>query len=495
MRAAKEVVESMHVTLDNDESYDKLMPMPMFRFLNPKKDIRCCLCHKPGMRIREGNLLAFRKGTRHVLVHTNCAENSPEVEVFEGQWKDVFTTVNRSRNFECVLCNQIGASIGCAYKNCDRCYHFSCGEDTGWRFEMDGKEFYCDLHRTIQKAESFRVSMQYFHSKRKNVAACELCGSSESDDTSGELLAFMRRVMGPEELAVVHENCIRYTSIIDVGEEKMSGIDKEFRNVFTAIERARTHVCSSCGKPGASVQCSGPSCQQCVHVVCAEKSGWNFDKQESKFRCIGHRDGFSEPMARQTEAEGSDTGMHPPLLSAEASSSTGNHSAAKKSGGDASNGERVSGKTSDEIHGDDDDDDDSDFPELTLSMLDESEEGETAVLPSDIPLAPRAVRRRDDSRWISRLVRVSRKSAQDLWNIDLYATCLEGSVSRVLTVARTVPDPVDQLEEGDIVRAINGKKVGSGELDSLSKVFSFLRGEVEVLLEIQRLRGQDNPWI
>ena len=171
IRVAKEVVEAMHLSLDNnDDSLDKLMPMSMFRYLNPKRDIRCCLCHKSGMRIREGNLLVYRKGSRQVLVHTNCAEYSPEVEVFEGQWKDVFTAVNRSRDAECILCKLRGATIGCSYRNCDRCYHFSCGEDTGWRFATDGKEFYCDLHRSVQRSgsESFRVSMTYFQSKSKS---------------------------------------------------------------------------------------------------------------------------------------------------------------------------------------------------------------------------------------------------------------------------------------------------------------------------------------
>lgn len=480
----------MNVSIEsNDDGFDKLMPMSMFRYLNPKRDIRCCLCHKAGMRIREGNLLAFRKGTRQVLVHTNCAENSPEVEVFEGQWKDVFTTVNRSRNFECVLCNQTGATIGCAHSSCDRCYHFSCGEDTGWRFEMDGKEFYCDLHRTVQRSgneSSFRVSMTYFQSKSKKEAACALCGiASDSAESAGELLAFQRRLLGEEELTVVHRNCIRNTSIIDIGEEKMSGIDHEYRNVFTAIDRARGYKCCSCMRPGASALCSEPSCSQCFHFLCAQDSGWNFKKRGAKFCCAKHREESFE-----SEPQPGKGGAVSSLPSVQHKFSDGKDSTAYEN----ATGSFSQGVTT-VIGGavDTEDDEDSDVPDCTVCMLDENNE-ETALMPSDITLAVGPTRGRD-SLWIPMLVRITRKSIQDRWNVELFATCLEGSLARYLTVVSTVPNPVVQLEEGDIVRVINGVKVGSKELNLLSKVFSFLSKEVDVCLEIDRLRRQENPWI
>jgi len=353
----------------------------------------------------------------------------------------------------------------------------------GWRFEVDGKEFYCDLHRTVQRSgsESFRVSFLYFQSKSKRPAACALCdGASERSESTGELLAFQRRLLGEEELTVVHKNCIRNTSIIDIGEEKMSGIDHEYRNVFTAIDRARGNKCCSCKKPGASALCSESSCSQCFHFICAQDSGWNFEKQGPKFRCPKHReDSFA--YGAQSGKDGNGTASS--LRSAQ-------HSLPQENG-DGTISEGVTALLNGAV--DNEDDDETDYPELTVSMLDKKYE-ETALMPSDIPLALRPTRRRD-SLWKPMLVRVTRKSIQDRWNVELFATCLEGSLSRYLTVASTFPNPVDQLEDGDIVRAINGVKVGSKELNSLSKVFSFLSREVDVLLEIGRYRGQENPWL
>ena len=478
IRVAKEVVEAMNVSLENnDESIDKLMPMSMFRYLNPKKDTRCCLCHKAGMRIREGNLLVFRKGTRQMLVHTNCAENSPEVEVFEGQWKSVFTTVNRSRTFECTLCSLTGASIGCAHPNCNRCYHFSCGEDTGWRFEVDGKEFYCDLHRTFQKdrSESVRVSIRYFQSKCKKDLVCALCDEPGDTAVAGDLLAFQCRVMGNDNLVLVHENCLRNTSIIDIGEEKMSHLDKEFRNVFTAVDRARSNKCPVCMKSGASVLCGDSTCTQCFHVPCAAATGWKFDQQGLKFHCTDHRNKFAQSY--------SDTG---PIALLDKKPSLPNGKP-----GDT-DGTNHNGKCDLEYATDDDD---SEVPEVTMSIFKELTE-ETAWMPADIPLTPHPVRRRD-SRWVPKLVRLARRSLRDRWNVDLFATCLDGSLDRVLTIAAatTTANPVDPLEEGDIVRAINGVKVGSKELHTLGKVVAFLGREVELILDIHRRQNQENPWI
>ena len=479
IRVAKEVVEAMNVSLDNnDDSIDKLMPMAMFRYLNPKRDIRCCLCHKSGMRIREGNLLVYRKGSRQVLVHTNCAEYSPEVEVFEGQWKDVFTAVNRSRNSECFLCKLTGATIGCAYRNCDRCYHFSCGEDTGWRFATDGKEFYCDLHRSVQTSgsESSRVSLTYFQSKSKNCVACALC-DKDDDTVAGELLAFQRYQQGKEELIIVHEKCLRNTSIMDVGEEKMSHLDKEFRNVFAVVDRSRTNECPACMKMCASVLCADAACVQCFHVPCAEATGWKFDKQGTKFRCAAHRNESMQTSYLSNDGQNKSVASAIPEVKVEVACLE---------------------KNDNEANGviallDGVDDDASEVLELTISSVDQPNE-EIAWIPSEIPRALRTARRRG-SRWVPMLVRLARKSVQDRWSLELFATCLEGSQARILTVAATVYCPVDPLEEGDIVRAINGVKVGSTELSTLGKVFAFLRREVELVLEIHRQRKQDNPWV
>jgi hypothetical protein len=67
-RAAKEVADSMIISVNNEgPDYDRLIPMSMFRYLNPKRECRCCFCHQAGTTVREGKLLAFKKGSRQIL--------------------------------------------------------------------------------------------------------------------------------------------------------------------------------------------------------------------------------------------------------------------------------------------------------------------------------------------------------------------------------------------------------------------------------------------
>ena len=67
-RAAKEISESMIVNLNNDdEEYDRIIPFAIFRFMNPKRDLKCCLCHQSETSIVQGKMLAFKKGSRQIL--------------------------------------------------------------------------------------------------------------------------------------------------------------------------------------------------------------------------------------------------------------------------------------------------------------------------------------------------------------------------------------------------------------------------------------------
>ena len=87
----------------------------------------------------------------------------------------------------------------------------------------------------------------------------------------------------------------------------------------------------------------------------------------------------------------------------------------------------------------------------------------------------------------SRLVRIFRKSRKDRWNIELIATPTPLVGKSSLSVAACkLDDPFDGLKAGDVVTAINGVKVGSSQLNSLSKVISRFGQEIEIMLEIQR---------
>ena len=80
IRAAKEIVSTLKCSYGEDKDLDRLIPLAMFRHKNPEAPLHCSLCNKVGGQVREGSLLAFKRGARQALVHNNCAEYSPEVE-------------------------------------------------------------------------------------------------------------------------------------------------------------------------------------------------------------------------------------------------------------------------------------------------------------------------------------------------------------------------------------------------------------------------------
>ncbi len=287
MRAAKEVVSQIHFKLDTDKDIDRTIPLALFRYKNPETELRCNLCNKVGGQIREGSLIALKRGARQVLVHNNCAEFSPEVEVVDSKWKNVIKAVNRGKLLNCSLCKESGATIGCTAVNCFRLFHFSCSEDAGWRFERDGKVFYCDLHRSLSQdytPHCDRVSIQYYLSRYPaSSLVCRLCESPNNEAHLGQLLAFQ---YGKDQVCV-HENCIKYTSICDTAEVEDSRMGHEYKNVFQAIKESRE--CTDCTAPGATVRCSAADCDKVFHVSCAMKGGWNFEKRGKLFHCDLHR--------------------------------------------------------------------------------------------------------------------------------------------------------------------------------------------------------------
>lgn len=128
VRAAQEVLSTIQSKNKIDKDVDTVIPISVFKHSNPTTALQCNLCRQTGGRTREGPLLAFKRGARQVVVHNNCAEYCPEVEVVDFKWKNVVKAVNRGRNFACRHCSQTGATMGCASSNCFRMFHFSCAE-------------------------------------------------------------------------------------------------------------------------------------------------------------------------------------------------------------------------------------------------------------------------------------------------------------------------------------------------------------------------------
>jgi len=106
------------------------------------------------------------------------------------------------------------------------------------------------------------------------------------------------------------------------------------------------------------------------------------------------------------------------------------------------------------------------------------------ALTIDIPLAPlEQTNRTNGRRSIVRLGFISRETVHDRWNVDFFATQAADSSTRVLTIAST---ETDLLDEGDMVRSVNGIQIGSSQLDTLQKLLTFLSQEIEVFLEVRR---------
>lgn len=290
--------------------------------------------------------------------------------------------------------------------------------------------------------------MQYACSKglKLETLTCRLCASSGIEAKLAPLCAFQRIAGRQEELLVVHENCIAYTTIVDLGENNDSGIEKDYKNAFNVVDRAET--CFSCGKPGATVCYTSPTCGMCYHVLCADSTGWKFDKHGSRFLCQNHRGGGSHFSKGEAIINTDDLAHRP---------------------------SRCGSRGLEAAESSENDSDD---------YITENEETIEFSLPIAIPLA-----KCNSRRGILRLSRLVRETVRDRWNVDLYATGTARSASRKLKIASSAPDPHDQLEDGDVVQAINGIKIGSPDLDSLQKVFALLSQEVEAMLEVRR----DNP--
>lgn len=292
IRAAKEVISTINFNYNDDKSgFDKLIPLSIFRKSNPTVKLQCSLCHLVGSRVREGSLLAFQRGARQVLVHNNCGETSPEVEVRDGRWKSVIKAVNRGKQIHCCMCGRVGATIGCTHDNCFRSFHFSCAEDTGWRFERDGKVYFCDLHRQYDDSEPpecDRISLVYYKSKLSpgqsaGAMKCTLCYASGDNGPCGKMLAFQS---GRRRL-LVHDFCVRYSTIMEVCEDPESLLDVDFKNVFELA--GQTRICHLCKMNGATIGCEENGCPQHFHFLCAQRSVWDFAKSTGRFRCQAHR--------------------------------------------------------------------------------------------------------------------------------------------------------------------------------------------------------------
>jgi monoamine oxidase len=484
MRAAKELVDTLQFKQTGEKDIDRVIPVALFRHKNPTTEPKCSLCHKVGGQVREGSLLAFKRGARQVLVHNNCAENSPEVEVIDSKWKHVIKAVNRGKALNCSLCSNSGATIGCTAESCFRGFHFSCSEDGGWRFDRDGKVFFCDLHRKVPptaNSQCDRVSLKYYLTKNPvSSLKCAFCQNPEDMTVYGKLLAFQ----SGKRQTCAHENCIKYTTIVDVTEIEDSRMGHEYRNIFRALDQSRT--CIKCSIRGATVRCTEPSCDQILHFQCARKTGWNFDKRGKLFRCEIHRNKKSSevnvPTFVPAEPNGSGTGSTAAFFNHNLLAQFGAMPQAPRTDipsnlemwGTAAPG--MGGTTASGPSGA------ADVPKAEESSdSDESFPGEDGlgIEVMDVPLSHEVA-------GPTRLVRLERSSQNELWKISVKVVQIgNASVLAIAAVTKALDD-LFSLKVDDVIVSINGAKLGTVELKTLRDVLFRLKQEVDLMMEVVR---------
>jgi hypothetical protein len=351
--------------------------------------------------------------------------------------------------------------------------HFSCAEDTGWRFDRDGKVFFCDLHRRVSPAasnECDRVSLKYFSAKNPGWSmTCSFCHLQEDDSAYGRLLAFQ----SGRRQASVHENCVKYTTIVDTPEIEDSRMGHEYRNIFTALDQSKT--CIKCARQGATVGCADPSCDQAFHLQCARKSGWNFEKRGKLFRCEIHRNRASETKAGKAESNGPSNGNASGLLQHNLLAQFG--ATPRESRVDVPSNLDMGGTMAPGFSAETDMKGAHETSDTDESFLGEDGLG---IEVMDVPLSYDV----SDSK---RLVRVQRSSRNELWNISFKVLPMNNS-SSVLAVAAATKDQDDllSLQVGDIVVSINGMRIGSEELKCLRDVLFRLKQEVDLMMEVLR---------
>lgn len=464
-RAAAEVIGTILFNSDSEKEIDRIIPEPLFRYKNPSVPLRCSLCHKDGGTVREGRLVAFKRGSRQVLVHNNCAENCPEVEVTDSKWKHVIKAVNRGKALDCVICKQSGATIGCPSENCYRLFHFSCAEDTGWRFDRDSKAFLCDLHRPTSQSgdECDRISLGFYLTKNPGYKpVCAFCKRGPSGVTV-DLLAFQS---GSRQVCA-HEVCIKHTTIIDTSEAANSRMGKEYRNVFRALDLSKN--CSCCGRHGATIACSDASCRTIYHYGCAIESGCSFQNKKP-FLCKAHRNKTSKPKAE--EQKPAEEKNEVPAFFA--------HELFKPVTSSAH--ERVDIPSNEDMG----------FKapaisprESTTEISDDSSESSAASSDEPDPHVVMNARLSSDSVGERHVVHLKRPFSDSRWDLSLR---VDGKKDSFYLVVASVGEKgySSQLKTGDNIVSIDGKQIGTADVRSFKNVLSQLQKALTLDVEVAR---------
>lgn len=109
IRAARDIFTNIQIGKERSRRpSDRLVPVTRFRMKFPKSPIVCHLCKHPRTD-KEGAVLAFqRERGGMALIHRNCAEFSPDVQLSGSHWRGIFKCINRGKQLKCVKCGENG---------------------------------------------------------------------------------------------------------------------------------------------------------------------------------------------------------------------------------------------------------------------------------------------------------------------------------------------------------------------------------------------------
>ncbi|XP_017078572.1 uncharacterized protein CG5098 isoform X2 [Drosophila eugracilis] len=92
-----------------------------------------------------------------VWLHEDCAVWSNDIQLIGAHVNGLDAAVWESTRYQCVLCQQTGASICCFQRCCKAAAHVPCARSAMWSLSEDNRKVYCQLHRDEPDVEPIKT--------------------------------------------------------------------------------------------------------------------------------------------------------------------------------------------------------------------------------------------------------------------------------------------------------------------------------------------------
>ncbi|KAH8308857.1 hypothetical protein KR059_002533 [Drosophila kikkawai] len=81
-----------------------------------------------------------------VWLHEDCAVWSNDIQLIGAHVNGLDAAVWDSTRYQCVLCQQTGASVCCFQRSCKAAAHVPCARSANWSLREEDRKVYCQLH-------------------------------------------------------------------------------------------------------------------------------------------------------------------------------------------------------------------------------------------------------------------------------------------------------------------------------------------------------------